>query len=125
MEGILIRVWEDLLGRLTGPLEFRLYLQPTIAFLYALRDGRRDALAGRPPYLRAIITNHGHRGELFREGWKSVARLFFLAVIIDLIYQHLALPTIYPGEALIISFTLALIPYLLMRGPVNRLWPHR
>jgi hypothetical protein len=122
MEDILARIGADLLGRLTGPLEFRLYLQPAVAVIYALRDGRRDAIAGRTPYLLELIANPLRRGELLYEGWKSVSRVFLLAVIIDLIYQHLALPAIYPGEALVTSFALAVIPYLLLRGPVNRIW---
>lgn len=122
MEDILARTGADMLGRLTGPLEFRLYLQPAVAVIYALRDGRRDAIAGRTPYMREVMTNPLQRGELMYEGWKSISRVFLLAVIIDVIYQHLALPTIYPDEALIASFTLAVIPYLLLRGPVNRLW---
>jgi hypothetical protein len=125
MEDILARTGADLLGRLTGPLEFRLYLQPAVAVIYAFRDGRRDAVAERPPYLRELIANPLRRGELLYEGWKSIARVFLLAVIIDVVYQHLALPAIYPDEALIASFTLAVIPYLLMRGPVNRIWLRR
>lgn len=125
MEDIIIRLGEDLLGRMTGPMEFRLYLQPAVAVLYAFRDGRRDALTGRSPYLWSLATNYGGRIALLREGWQSVARIFILAILIDLIYQHLALPEIYPGEALIASFILAVIPYLLLRGPVNRFWPRR
>jgi hypothetical protein len=125
MEDILARTGVDLLGRLTGPLEFRLYLQPAVAVIYAFRDGRRDTIAGRTPYLRELITNPRQRVELLNEGWKSVSRVFLLAVIIDITYQHLALPRIYPGEAMITSFTLAVIPYLLLRGPVNRIWRRR
>jgi hypothetical protein len=125
MDDIFARTGVDLLGRLTGPLEFRIYLQPAVAVIYALRDGRRDAIAGRTPYLQELLTNPLQRGELLNGGWKSLSRVFLAAVIIDIIYQHLALPTIYPGEALLASFTLAVIPYLLLRGPVNRIWRHR
>jgi hypothetical protein len=34
----------------------------------------------------------------------------------------------YPGEALIVAFILACVPYLLLRGPVNRMgrrWQRR
>jgi hypothetical protein len=48
MDAELARMWTDLVGRLTGPLTLRLYLQPTMATLFALRDGLKDARTGRP-----------------------------------------------------------------------------
>ena len=44
MEDTLARVWEHLIGRLSGPLTFRLLLQPAMSTLFAVRDGLRDAL---------------------------------------------------------------------------------
>jgi hypothetical protein len=52
----LTRIWTDLVGRLSGPLTLRLFLQPVMASLFALRDGVRDAPAGRPPYLWTIFS---------------------------------------------------------------------
>jgi hypothetical protein len=40
-----------LLARLSGPGAFRFVLQPLVAVLLGIRDGRADAKAGRPPYL--------------------------------------------------------------------------
>ena len=37
-------------GRLDGPLNLRLLLQPTIAAMFGYRDGIADALNGAPPY---------------------------------------------------------------------------
>ncbi len=42
-----------------------------------------------------------------------------LALVLDLIYQVVQLKWIYPLEALVVAFTLAFLPYLLLRGPVN------
>jgi hypothetical protein len=39
----------------------------------------------------------------------------------DVIYQWIVQRWIYPGETLIVAMALAVIPYLLLRGPVNRL----
>ena len=49
MQGLLTHrsFWEDLLGRVGGPITFRLILQPSIAFILAIRDGLKDAKAGR------------------------------------------------------------------------------
>jgi hypothetical protein len=45
-------------GRLDGPLNLRLLLQPTIAAIFGYRDGVRDAVNNAPPYFWNVI--HGH-----------------------------------------------------------------
>ena len=121
MDDLLARMWNDLVGRLTGPLTLRLYLQPTMATLYALRDGLKDAREGRPAYLWSIFTHPGERRRLIAEGWRSIAKVFVLAVILDLLYQLLVLRWFYPGETLVVAIILAVLPYALLRGPVNRI----
>jgi hypothetical protein len=37
------RFWTDVFGRLHGPMTVRFYLQPTLAFVAALKDGVKDA----------------------------------------------------------------------------------
>ena len=39
----------------------------------------------------------------------------------DVIYQIIVLKGLRPLEGLIVSVVLAILPYLLVRGPVNRL----
>jgi hypothetical protein len=50
-----------------------------------------------------------------------VGKIFIIAIVLDGIYQYMVLGWFYPGEALVVAFVLALVPYLLLRGPVNRL----
>src|SRR5689334_2179604 len=57
---------------------------------------------------------------LLKAGLKSVARLFLLALGVDEIYQIVALRKFYPTEALATAALLAIVPYVLLRGPVNR-----
>ena len=121
MEEMLARVWEDLGARIGGPMTFRLLLQPLMAALLAIRAGLQDARDGQPPYLWTILTDPSRRAELLRHGWGAVARVFFLAVIMDAIYQVIVLRWIYPLELLVVAIFLAVVPYLLLRGPVNRL----
>jgi hypothetical protein len=121
MEELFTRLWDDLVGRIGGPLSLRLILQPTMATIFAIRDGLKDARDGRPAYFWALFTDSTHRQELIRDGWKSVAKVFSFAIILDVIYQWIALRWVYPGEALIVAFILAFLPYLLIRGPVNRI----
>ena len=58
---------------------------------------------------------------MLRDGWKSVGKIFVIAIVIDLVEQFIVLRWFYPGEALLVAFILACIPYLLIRGVVNRI----
>jgi hypothetical protein len=119
MDDMLARIWEDLGGRVGGPLSFRLLLQPLVAMVLAIRAGLEDARTGRPPYFWAIVTHPDHRRDLLREGWKAVAKVFVIAAIIDAVYQVMVFRWVYPGELLLVAFLLACVPYLLIRGPAN------
>jgi len=121
MDDWLARIWEHLGGRVGGPLSFRLILQPTVAACFAMRAGLQDAQTGRPPYFWTILTDRDDRRELLREGWKAVAKIFILGVILDCAYQLIVFNWVYPVELLRVAFLLACVPYLLIRGPVNRI----
>ena len=113
------------MNRISGPMHFRIILQPLMAALFAFRDGRKDALEQKPAYFWALFTNAEPRRDLLRSGWKSVGRVFFLALTLDVVYQLWVLHWVYPGESLIVALVLAIVPYLLLRGPVNRLSRHK
>jgi hypothetical protein len=122
MDDQFARIWHNLEGRVTGPMSFRLLLQPSVAVILAIRGGLQDVRAGRPPYSWSILTSDPvHRRALLREGWKAIAKVFGLAIVLDIVYQVIALHWVYPGEALLVAFLLACVPYLLIRGPVGRL----
>ncbi len=121
MNDTLTRIFEDMVGRISGPMHFRLLIQPLTAIIFALRDGRKDACEGRPPYFWSILTDPGHRRDLIWSAWNSVGKVFVIAVILDAIYQYIELRWFYLGEALAVAFLLAIVPYLLLRGSVNRL----
>jgi hypothetical protein len=121
VDELLARVWGHLADRIGGPLSFRLVLQPAVAVFLAIRAGVHDARDGRPAYLWTVVTNAEDRRELLREGWMAVAKVFAAAVAIDVIYQLVVLRWVYPGEALLVAFLLACVPYVLIRGLVNRL----
>jgi hypothetical protein len=121
MDELLTRFWHDLIARPSGPFALRFILQPVMAMLYAIRDGRRDARAGRPPYFWTIFTQPEQRRQLLRSGWQSIGKVFLAALIIDLLYQLVVLRALRPLETLTIAVVLAALPYLLLRGPINRL----
>lgn len=113
------RIWRDIAERPGGPMSFRFLLQPTMAFVAALHDGIQDARVHRVPYLRAILRDSIQRGDRLREGLFATARLILLGIGMDAIYQWRVLGAFYPGEALLITFLLAVLPYLLLRGPIS------
>lgn len=121
MDEIWQRFTENLFGRLDGPLHFRFIAQPLMAVILAIIGGVNDAKLGRPAYLWAVVLNPRHRKELLRDGWKQVSRIFVLALILDTFYQLYVQHMFYPGEALVVGFLLAVVPYVLVRGPVNRI----
>lgn len=121
MEEWLTRFLQDFSGRLTGPLHFRFLLQPVMASILAIRAGMQDARESKPPYFWAIFTGAGNWKQLVREGWHAIAKVFVIAAIMDVIYQLIALRQVYVLDIAITAVLLAIVPYLLFRGPVNRM----
>ena len=116
---LLTRVVDNLIARLSGPMKFRLIIQPVMASIFAVRDGIKDAREKRPPFFRAIFTHPDSHSKMLRDGWNSAGKIFVIAIIIDLVEQLFFFRSFYPGEALLVALILAFIPYLLIRGPVN------
>ena len=95
-----------------------------MAIIAALRDGVSDARLGRTPYLGAIMCRGEDRSARLWEGIISTARIMILGVVMDIFYQWLVLDTFYPGQAAVIAILLAFVPYLLLRGPIERIAHH-
>jgi Outer membrane protein beta-barrel domain len=113
--------WADLVGRLTGPMTFRIVFQPLMSMSYAVRDGVRDARQGRPAYFWALFTRSSQRRALLEEGWRAVFRVIVLGVVMDVIYQLIVDGNVRLVELVFVVLVLAFLPYLLLRGPVNRI----
>jgi hypothetical protein len=101
-------------------MKFRLVMQPAMATFFAVRDGLSDARTGKSPYFATICEDPQERSELVREGWKSVGKIFILALLLDTVYQIIVLHFVYPGEAIIVACVLAILPYVILRGLVTR-----
>lgn len=121
MDDVLTRIGTQLLERVSGPMKFRLVLQPCMAAFFAIKAGLADARLGKPPYFWALLWDPGHREDLVKNGWKSVGRVVILAIVLDVIYQIIEIHFVYVGEAIIVAFILAVLPYLILRGLVTRL----
>jgi hypothetical protein len=111
----------NFIARLDGPMHFRFFVQPLVAIALAIRDGSRDAREGRRPWAWKLVHVPEQRRYLLADGWKGIGRIFVIAIVLDVIYQLLEWRTLRPLGALMTAIILAVIPYVLLRGPVNRL----
>ena len=120
MYDMLTRVATHLLDRVSGPMKFRLVLQPIMASIFAIKAGLHDARVGKPPYFWSLVTDPAHRAEMLKDGWKNVGKVFVLALVLDVVYQIIEMRFVYPVEAFITAVLLAIVPYLVLRGLVTR-----
>lgn len=122
------RFWQDLFGRVGGPMTFRFFLQPTMALLAAIPDGRRDARQGRSHFYWTSRGDTSLRRGRLREGLFATARILLLGLAMDMLYQYRVFDRFYPGEAVMISLLLAVLPYFIWRWLVERIalaWARR
>jgi len=121
MEETLVRIYENMIDRVSGPMHFRMILQPVMASVFAVMAGLKDAKAGKPAYFWGMFTHPDERVEMLKDGWKGVGKVFILAIVLDVVYQFIVQRWVYPFEVLITAILLAIVPYLILRGLVNRL----
>ena len=118
---IWMRVAQNLIDRISGPMNFRFILQPVMASIFAIVAGLKDAKAGKPPYFWSLLTGRTRRADSIKDGWKSLGKVIIVALVLDLAYQIIVLRFVYPGEAIIVAFVVVIAPYLIVRGLVTRL----
>jgi len=127
MLDLLSRIWQNLLERTEGPMSLRFLLQPGMSLFFAIRAAIRDAKNGTVPYLWRFLYSKEDRKTVAKEGWKDVGKIFIIGTLLDIVYQLVVIfglktkDNFYPLESLIVAFLLAIVPYLLLRGPLNRL----
>jgi hypothetical protein len=110
----------DIPRRLAGPGRFRFVMQPAVATLLGIRDGRQDARAGRPPYLLSLLLGGLDRREQLRSGFRSVVNLLLMGILLDSVFQWVILGASYPGAALVVGPVLITMPYAVARALANR-----
>jgi hypothetical protein len=118
--GVFQRIWHNLVERPEGPLSFRFILQPLMAAVAAILDGLRDARTIRSPFFRAVLFESQHRMARLVEALNAIARIILLGLVMDIIYQVIALKTFYPAESVIVALLLAVVPYVVLRGLITR-----
>ena len=74
-----------------------------------------------PPTFGPCSQSRPDRRDLLREGWKDIGKVFIIAVVLDVVYALIVHRWIFPGQALLVGTVLAIVPYVLIRGPVTRI----
>ena len=88
------------------------------------RAGLKDAREGQPAFFWAVLTNEAERQRLLHSGWKDIVKIFVVALVLDTVYELIEFRAVYVVQALIVALVLAILPYVLVRGPVSRLKRH-
>jgi hypothetical protein len=101
-------VFDAMSERMSGPMSARLIIQPIMAGFFAIRSGLKDAREGKPPYFWSLLSNSEHRRDMLRDGWKSIGKVFLLAILLDVIYQIVVSRMVLPIEVVVVAFLLAL-----------------
>jgi hypothetical protein len=109
---------------LSGPGRLRFLVQPLLAIALGIRDGRRDAAAGRPPYVSGVLFVHATRKEELMTGFQALAKPLALAVMLDAIVQYIIFRSVWLWHALLAGAILIALPYATARGLANR-YVHR
>ena len=125
MDEIFSRVWSDFVARTTGPMWFRLIIQPAVAVAFGVRAGlanaRRDPSRSHP--VRSLDPEF--RRVMFRQALHDVGKVFIVGIGLDAAFQLIALRAFYPLEALFVGFLLVALPYQIVRSAIVWLAPKR
>lgn len=111
---------EELPQRLTGPGRMRFIIQPTVALVLGVIAGRKDAMAGHPPYLYGFIFGSQSRKALLQSGLSQLRNLLAISVVLDAASQFLIYGQVHPGAALVVGPVLVCLPYAASRALSNR-----
>jgi hypothetical protein len=113
--------FKDLVERLSGPGRLRFIVQPVVATLLGIRDGRRDARAESPPFVWSLLFHGTDRRNLLRNALASTSDLIAMAILFDMISQLLIFGKVYTAAALLVGPVLIAVPYSVSRAAANRL----
>jgi hypothetical protein len=117
-----IGFWEGIARDLSGKGQFRLFLQPVMAILLAVRVGLWDAKRGVRPFGVRLLESRRQRWRLLvrsvRHAWMPLS----LALVMDGFFQYVTLGRIRILAAVVVGILLVWVPFTVARGVTNRIW---
>ena len=114
------KVVEGIVARVAGPMSFRFIMQPAIAVLLGIRDGRLDAKAGTPPYIFHLLFKPAGRHRAISSALRSLLTPVIVGTVLDAIAQFLIFQRVHLLPALYVGAFVMGVPYSLARGISNR-----
>lgn len=120
MDEILGRVFSDLVARTTGPMWFRLILQPLVAIGFGVHAGLKNARAGSQQAAPHHALDKAYRATMLRQALHDVSKVALIGFVLDLVFQWLALRAVYPLEAVLVVIMIVVLPYQIVRTLVAR-----
>jgi hypothetical protein len=114
--------WNDVVSRFIGPGRFRFLIQPTVAILLGVIGGKRDAAAGRPPFLYSILSGEAGWKEAMKDGFDTISIMLILGVLADIVFQYILFGMVHIVPALLLGPILITVPYSIARGAANRIF---
>ncbi len=112
---------DQMLGRVKGPLNFRLLATPTMVIILAIITGIKDARAGITPFLQKLFTEPAEWRATLKSGWVSLKKVIILAFVLDILYQFYVFRAYFVFQTVILVAVLAVTPYCIVRGITTRI----
>ena len=110
---------------LHGPGRARFILQPLIAIILGVKDGRFDVVAGRSAYLAALAFSKDVRREEVTTAARTIGKPLAVAVALDAVLQYVIFDAVHLWQALAVGATLVALPYLAARALTDRILRRR
>lgn len=114
------RFWDDIILRFQGAGRFRFLLQPGMAILLGLLNGRKDAARGHHGFLRRIISRQAGWKESLQHGLNTISILLIMGILADIVFQYILLGIVHIVPALILGPLFISVPYTVSRGISSR-----
>lgn len=116
-----ISIAEGIIERVAGPMGLRFVFQPLIGLLLGVRDGYQDTKKGEPPFIFDLIADREGRRAKLASLFKSLSRAGVVAILLDIIAQHLIFDQVRITSAILIAVIILAVPYSLARAVTNRI----
>ena len=121
MDEVIQKTVEGIVARLAGPMSFRFMLQPTIAVLLGIRDGRLDAKALTPPFIFDLVFKPADREKAIKSGLRTLLTPMIVGTVLDAVAQYLIFGRVRILPAMLVGMFVMGFPYSLARGISNRI----
>jgi hypothetical protein len=121
MDDAIQRIVEGIVARVTGPMHLRFMLQPAMAILLGIRDGRLDAKAGIVPFIWKLVFEPGERKKALKSALGTLLTPIIIGTLMDAIAQYLIFQHIRPMVALLVGTFVMGLPYAAARALSNRI----